>query len=765
MAPGSRGSRRASVRAGRRFGTALAAAGAVACVMATASSGAPLGVADHTQRPGELAAAALPMGGAATIAVPAAFLRPSAAPGLSGAPGLGATQGARAADDSPSWTGHAGSRAARAGTAGARQLSAEVLRGTAPSDLRAAALGIPGPVLSAADEMARQDPRCGVPWWLLAGIGRIESGHASGGRVDARGTTLGRILGPRLDGSTAGNAVIHDTDGGVFDGDPHFDRAVVPMQFLPSTWASVRSDGNGDGVTDPNNVYDATLGAARYLCLGGADLRTPQGLAGAVLRYNHSMDYVRSVLTWGQAYRDGDTQPVPKLSGRVPATTNPRQVPDEPPRTEQTATRHRRVAESGGQPDRHETTDQPPVLADGPRGSGSPPGSQRRPDSSSAAPDRTTPDPTAPDPTTTAPPPSSGDRSSEDGGNGSPTGTPTTTDPGGPTERPTTSPTTSPAGTGPTAGTPTNPPTTGPTSTDPPASQDPQPAAATPGEAWPAAEPAGDPAGGSYPWTTPVGTLTVSHRVLSPDATLDHEGTPTRAADGERFWVVRLQADQTPSSGATVSVTSGGTATSVPVTSGTTSVAVSVPTRAGDSGAGVVLTVATDDATWTMDVGTGAPTTTWARTAQAPADQARIASATATRGDYTAELHGLRLQQAHLTSWEPGYGAAPDASTWLVVPYTVDSAAITPEGYAESAWTPAGLTATTATGEAPAVDVDGAPAALSGDGGSLVFTVPADTSAVTVAVTPEVTVVKDGAAASDGPLQLDAALSADLRFG
>lgn len=62
------------------------------------------------------------------------------------------------------------------------------------------ALGIPEIVFnayrSAELEMMAESPKCGLPWHLLAGIGRIESGHAGGGRTDSVGTTITPILGP-----------------------------------------------------------------------------------------------------------------------------------------------------------------------------------------------------------------------------------------------------------------------------------------------------------------------------------------------------------------------------------------------------------------------------------------------------------------------------------------------------------------------------------------------------------------------------------------
>lgn len=181
--------------------------------------------------------------------------------------------------------------------------------------------GIPVTVLAAYRKaeanLAAAKPSCHLPWWVLAGIGRIESGHASGGRVDANGTTRGRIVGIALDGSVPGTAVVPDSDGGRWDGDATYDRAVGPMQFLPSSWRVWGKDGNGDGVADPNNVFDAATGAGYLLC-SADDLADPATLSRAVLMYNHSATYVASVLSWGAAYRDGVT-PSPDSAGVVPA--------------------------------------------------------------------------------------------------------------------------------------------------------------------------------------------------------------------------------------------------------------------------------------------------------------------------------------------------------------------------------------------------------------------------------------------------------------
>lgn len=190
--------------------------------------------------------------------------------------------------------------------------------GTTPTEAEA---GIPATVLAAykkaAAELQESKPGCNLPWQLLAAIGQVESGQARGGRVDADGTTTSRILGPQLDGN--GFALIKDTDNGAYDGNSAYDSAVGPMQFIPSTWAWAGRDGNGDGVKDPNNIYDASLAAGHYLCRNGWDLSTGGDLAKAILSYNPSQDYLNTVLSWLEYYRKG-TYEVPDGTGTVPGS-------------------------------------------------------------------------------------------------------------------------------------------------------------------------------------------------------------------------------------------------------------------------------------------------------------------------------------------------------------------------------------------------------------------------------------------------------------
>lgn len=152
--------------------------------------------------------------------------------------------------------------------------------------------------------MALIDPDCRISWWMLAGIGRTESRHGTylGSEIAPGGRVEPPILGPPLDGSN-GFRIVADSDGGALDGDTANDRAVGPMQFLPGTWRTVGRDGTGDGTNDPDNIYDASLGSAVYLCRSG-DLSVETTLRSAYLTYNRSLPYVETVLGHATSYRD-----------------------------------------------------------------------------------------------------------------------------------------------------------------------------------------------------------------------------------------------------------------------------------------------------------------------------------------------------------------------------------------------------------------------------------------------------------------------------
>jgi soluble lytic murein transglycosylase-like protein len=97
--------------------------------------------------------------------------------------------------------------------------------------------------------------RYGVPWQILAAINEIETDYGS-----------------NLSVSTAG--------------------AVGWMQFMPATWVQYGVDARSAGYADPYNPIDAIFAAARYLRAAGAQ----SNLRQAILAYNHSDEYVASVL-------------------------------------------------------------------------------------------------------------------------------------------------------------------------------------------------------------------------------------------------------------------------------------------------------------------------------------------------------------------------------------------------------------------------------------------------------------------------------------
>lgn len=147
---------------------------------------------------------------------------------------------------------------------------------------------------------AAQSNACsGLPWQVVAAIGKVESDHGrfGGSSIDDDGNVRPPIIGIALDG-TGGTARIPDTDRGRYDGDIVWDRAVGPFQFIPSSWTIYGQDGNRDGVRDPNNVHDAVPATVAHLCPYGS----VDDIEAAIFAYNRSQAYVELVLEWAARY-------------------------------------------------------------------------------------------------------------------------------------------------------------------------------------------------------------------------------------------------------------------------------------------------------------------------------------------------------------------------------------------------------------------------------------------------------------------------------
>lgn len=208
---------------------------------------------------------------------------------------------------------------------------------------------IPSAALSAYQRAATvinaSDSDCRLDWELIAAIARVESDHGrhGGSTLDDNGVAKPAIIGVPLTGRN-GTTRIDDTDAGQYDGDQKFDRAVGPLQFIPSTWSMVGVDADGDGQRNPQDIDDASLAAAVYLCSGNDDLSTDAGRRSAVFRYNHSQTYVDVVLDLMAKYVEGSYSADPSRTP-VSASIQTREVGTSTTETDEPVTRQARKAQ------------------------------------------------------------------------------------------------------------------------------------------------------------------------------------------------------------------------------------------------------------------------------------------------------------------------------------------------------------------------------------------------------------------------------------
>jgi len=242
---------------------------------------------DATRPAGQESPAGPGIGDPASSATAVPTTVPSAGPdvGTSALPSAGASSGAP--------VGVAGARPADALRGWAQQMATKV-------DIPVIALQAYG---YAELVLAETTPACHLSWTTLAAIGQVESNHGSANNATLYpdGRALPPIIGPALDG-TGGRAPVTDTDDGALDNDTTWDRAVGPMQFIPSTWRAQAIDADNDTIRDPNDIDDAALAAANYLCANGRDLATPAGWWSAIEAYNRPESYGRAVFAMANTY-------------------------------------------------------------------------------------------------------------------------------------------------------------------------------------------------------------------------------------------------------------------------------------------------------------------------------------------------------------------------------------------------------------------------------------------------------------------------------
>ena len=167
---------------------------------------------------------------------------------------------------------------------------------------------IPTPALAAYQRATAvinlADSRCHLDWELVAALGKVltDHGRQHGSQLDDEGVARPAVLGQRLTGRH-GTPRVRDTDAGLYDRDAELDRAVGPMLLLPAVWSVVNVDADADGRRNPQDIDDAALSAAVFLCAGPGDFRNVSHLRSVIRRYHPGTGYAKSVLAIRAAYR------------------------------------------------------------------------------------------------------------------------------------------------------------------------------------------------------------------------------------------------------------------------------------------------------------------------------------------------------------------------------------------------------------------------------------------------------------------------------
>jgi len=124
----------------------------------------------------------------------------------------------------------------------------------------------------------------GVPWVVLAGIGKVESD-------DGRSTLPGVHSGANAFGAAGPMQIgIGGAAGNQWGG--------APVHPASERVNGVATDGNGDGIASVYDPADAIAGAAKYLVEHGV----LDNATGAIFAYNHSASYVQLVMSFAGSY-------------------------------------------------------------------------------------------------------------------------------------------------------------------------------------------------------------------------------------------------------------------------------------------------------------------------------------------------------------------------------------------------------------------------------------------------------------------------------